>query len=130
MSGKTYNDSFLSNKSSEIAQEIAERRGLVTAKEVSKLKSKEMEPSRRKILEANTAVLKACPPSVDVYCRLMRDRGVETLIKRNTANKIIGIQFKLEDKIFKASDISRSLSANFLVTTIMKGLEKVFELSR
>jgi len=61
---------------------------------------------------------------------LMRDRGIETLIKRNNANKIIGIRFKLEDKIFKASDISRSLSANFLATTIMKSLENVFELSR
>ena len=74
---------------------------------------------REPVLTAHRAVLAQRPQGIEEYVRLMQQKGVETLLKRNEAGKLIGVQFagSSGEKI-KASDVDRSLTANRLENTL------------
>ena len=119
LQGKAYDDSYLSNRSSRQAETIALGRGLKTARQVQQEKQAEKKVIKQPILEAHRAVLTQAPKGIEEYTRLMKQKGVETLLKRNQEGKLIGVQFvgSSGEKI-KASDVDRSLTANRLEKTL------------
>lgn len=119
LTGKAYDDSFLSNRSSQAAEIIALSMGLKTARSVQEEKQAKQKQVKEGVLQAHTSVLTQRPDGIEEYTRLMQQRGVETLLKRNTEGKLIGIQFQgANGEKIKASDVHRSLSANRLEATL------------
>jgi len=94
-------------------------RGLKTARQIQQEKQAERKAIKQPILEAHRAVLTHSPNGIEEYTRLMKQKGVETLLKRNEEGKLIGVQFMAStgEKI-KASDVDRSLTANRLEKTL------------
>jgi hypothetical protein len=119
LTGKAYDDSFLSNRSSRAAETIALSMGLKTARSVQEELQAGKKQTKEVVLQAHTSVLVQRPDGIDEYTRLMQERGVETLLKRNTEGKLIGIQFQgASGEKIKASDVHRSLTANRLEATL------------
>jgi hypothetical protein len=117
--GKAYDDSFLSNRSSRSAETIALARGLKTARQVQEEKYIQQEGLREVVLKAHTSALTQRPNGIEEYTRLMKEKGVVTLLKRNADGKLIGVQFEgNQGEKIKASDVHRSLSATRLATTL------------
>jgi hypothetical protein len=133
LKGKAHKDSFLSNRSSHIAEQIALVRGLTTAREVQKEKQAEQKPIQEKVLEVHRSVLKQAPRQVEEYVHLMKERGLEVLLKRDKAGKLVGVQFemvKADDKgakgeKIKASDVHRSLSGSRLENTLAENVKTI-----
>lgn len=119
LTGKAYDDSFLSNRSSRAAETLALTWGLKTARSVQEEIQAGKKYTKEAVLRAHTSVLAQRPSGIEEYTRLMQQRGVETLLKRNSEGKLIGVQFqRASGERIKASDVHRSLSANRIEATL------------
>ncbi|MDO1451521.1 relaxase/mobilization nuclease domain-containing protein [Rhodocytophaga aerolata] len=133
LAGKAYKDSFLSNRASRLAEQIALNRGLTTAKQVQLQKQAEKKPMQEQVLKAHRAVLKQAPKDVEQYSQLMRERGLGVVLKRNKEGQLVGVQFELIDAAstgakgekIKASDVDRNLSGNRLASLLTENLKNV-----
>lgn len=124
LQGKAYDDAFLSNRSSRLAETIALARGLKTARQVQEEKQAEKKDIKASVLQAHTSVLTRFPKGIDEYSRMMLMYGIQTLLKQNEGGKLIGVQYETKGEKIKASDIHRNLSANRLDSTIQANLLK------
>ncbi len=133
LNGKAYKDSFLSNRASRLAEQIALDRGLTTAKQIQLEKQIQQEPIKEKVLEAHRAVLKQSPGRIEEYSQLMGERGLGVVLKRNKEGQLVGVQFELLSEAFKgargekikASNVHRSLSGKQLENTLLENVKTI-----
>jgi len=127
--GSCLSDSFISNRSSRVAEEIARERGFKLASEVQKEKMLQRQLENKteieKIKLLHKSILKTAPKSIDEYVSKMHSYGVKMEFKHDYKDNIVGAKFILNNKSIKASDIHRSLSGNRILETIAKNALKL-----
>jgi len=123
--GKAYQDNFLSNRSAQIAKEIAHARGLTLAQQVKTEQQRALIPKSEIILEAHRSVLSHAPRQVAEYTRLMKERGVESHLKHDSKGLLVGVTFELAGERIKASDIDRNLTGKKLELTLIRNANKL-----
>lgn len=119
--GKALNDSFISKKSQTISEEIAKGYGLLTAKEVKKIREIEIKPIKDEIKQAHNFA-KNQSKNFGEYKEMMRVKGIEVIDGINKKGELQGFKFnhKSSQMIFKASEIGKKFGAKDL---IMKGVK-------
>ena len=118
--GKAYSDSFLGRRILKVAHKTATKLGLKTVKQA---REKKMSRLKAIIEPAHKAVLKMSPKTIDEYCLLMKEKGVETKRKYSSTNKLVGLSFIVNGESIKASAINRNYSASKLAKTISQHLK-------
>lgn len=111
--GKAHSDSKIHKRAQDIAEDIAKRLGLKTAKEVQQERIKEQEAVQSKDIPQLLALLnEKCTKQAKTfteYCELMRAQGVEVLPTINASGAIQGFRLKhlQSGQNYKASEVSK-----------------------
>lgn len=111
--GKAHSDSKIHKRAQDIAEAIAKRLGLKTAKEVQQERIKEQEAVQSKDIPQLLALLnEKCTKQAKTfteYCELMRAQGVEVLPTINASGAIQGFRLKhlQSGQNYKASEVSK-----------------------
>lgn len=111
--GKAHSDSKIHKKAQDIAEDIAKRLGLKTAKEVQQERIKEQEAVQSKDIPQLLALLnEKCTKQAKTfteYCALMRAQGVEVLPTINASGAIQGfrLQHLQSGENYKASEVKK-----------------------
>lgn len=104
--GSAHDDSFISKKAQTSAEKIAKSLGLMTAKEVTKMKQEQNRPIKQEIEQANKFAMKQANTFTQ-YAEFMRTKGIEVQPTINSKGEMQG--FKLLHREsgleFKASEI-------------------------
>lgn len=111
LEGKAANDKYISNRSSRAADEIAQERQLIQARQVQIEKQLIQEKKYSRVLEAHKSVLEAKPKDLGEYTSLMKKRGYEPKIKYSKLGKPVGMQFNIGNELIKGSAIHKTMSA-------------------
>jgi hypothetical protein len=106
--GKAYKDNYISKKVQRIAESMAKARGFTTAKEIQQEREERLS---RQIKAAHGKVLPQIPKDIFDYADLMKNYGIESIMKQASNEKIVGIRFKIGKESIKASSVDRSFSA-------------------
>ena len=111
--GKAHSDSKIHKRAQDIAEDIAKRLGLKTAKEVQQERIKEQEAVQSKDIPQLLAILnEKCTKQAKTfteYCELMRTQGVEVLPTTNASGAIQGFRLKhlQSGENYKASEVKK-----------------------
>lgn len=119
MNGEVYNDSFISKKSQRVSDQLAEKHGLIRAKEVQQRNDTYKDILRDKIKTTHQEILKAKPDKLDTYIQLMASEEISVKRVRNKQNEIQGLKIEYQGFSFKASEVDRKMS--------IKNLEAAFQ---
>ena len=122
--GVAVKDTYISNKASRIAEEIAQKRGLTLAKDVQKKNILKRQNELKKeigfIKNANKEILKTHLKNINEYAKKMKEKGIDMKLKHDSKGKLVGVNFLLGEKSIKASDVGRDLSGRKITETIAK----------
>lgn len=126
---KVFDTTFMSNRSSRIAEEISKEMNFTIANSIKK-KRKHMEeyidPIRREVKEEiQTIAYKSLDESrsLDGFIYRLIKKDIDVELARNNSGKIFGVRFKYKDQVFKASDIGSQFGLN----TITKNFQEETE---
>jgi hypothetical protein len=111
LEGKAAPDTYISNKASRTADEIAQERQLIQARQVQIQNQLRLEKKYSKVYEAHKSVLKAKPKDLGEYTSMMKKHGYEPKIKYSKLGKPVGMQFKVGGELVKGSAINKLMSA-------------------
>lgn len=106
--GKARKDHFISKKVQRIAESMAKARGFTTAKEIQREREERI---KRQIIIAQGKVLPQVPKDIFAYADLMKNYGIESILKQASNEKVVGIRFKIGEESIKGSAVDRSFSA-------------------
>jgi hypothetical protein len=115
--GKAYKDNYISKKAQRIAESMAKARGFTTAKEIQQEREERLS---RQIKAAHEKVLPQIPKDIFAYADLMKNYGIESILKQASNEKVVGIRFKISKESIKASVVDRSFSASRLQKLIQE----------
>lgn len=104
--GEAHDDSFISKKSQTSAEKIAKEYGLMTAKEVAKMKQEQTKPIRQEIEQVNMFAMKQATTFTQ-YADFMRSKGIEVHPTINSKGEMQGFRLlhRSSQMEFKASEI-------------------------
>lgn len=107
--GKAVSDSFISKRSQDISEKIAQEKGLLTAKDWKKINEVTISPVKEEIKQAHDFA-KSKAHDFSQYSELMKGRGVEVVPTINKQREMQGFKFLHEQSgmTFKASDIGKN----------------------
>ncbi|WP_313139196.1 relaxase/mobilization nuclease domain-containing protein [Myroides sp.] len=105
---KALNDSFISKKSQESAEKIAQNMGLKTAKQIEQSKKTETKGLKKEI-EKSILECKAKSNNFDDFCRLMKSNGYDVKPTYNKQGVLFGMRIDNGDNSFKLSEINRNI---------------------
>ncbi len=128
--GKAYNDSFIGKRSQLAAENVANKMGLTTAKEVQLEKELDTIHVRHEIRNTHKRVMEdQRPKTLDDYMKAMKAQKVEVIPSVNRANKLQGFRFGYQGHNFKASEVHRSMSGGKILGKLSqnKGMVKPIE---
>lgn len=108
--GKAYNDSYISKKTQNIADEIAQERGLTRASLVKEFNKEMTKDLRQQIFDKHKAVLEHRPKDFKSYSELMQSSGVKVVPTINKAKQLQGYRLEFNGHSFKASEVHRSMT--------------------
>jgi hypothetical protein len=126
--GKAYNDQYISNRASDVAQTIAKEMGLTTAREIQQAKQQQKQmkhPQMARIKElANFTLEQRETRCLDKFISEFNQKGTQEGLRvqayLNKQGNFQGLQFYAGDIKFKASEIDRNLSKQNLGNIIEK----------
>lgn len=113
--GEAASDSYIGKKSQRIADEIAQERGLVRAKQVEQQKQASLQPLKEQIRQTHGEVMKRQPASFEAYSKAMSVQGVEVQPTINRQGQLQGFRVVAEGQSLKASQIGKPLSLKRLL---------------
>ncbi|MBB4808315.1 hypothetical protein HNP38_003662 [Chryseobacterium defluvii] len=107
--GKAVSDSFISKRSQDISEKIAQEKGLLTAKDWKKINEVTISPVKEEIKQAHDFA-KSKAHDFSQYSELMKGRGVEVIPAINKQGEMQGFKFLHPHSglCFKASDIGKN----------------------
>lgn len=115
-------DHFIGKKAQWAAHRVAEKHGLISAKQLMINKVKEAEkspekPIKKKIYEKHLAVMESRPLNFKSYMTAMKDKGVFFLPTFTKKGELQGFKVKYNEfqEVFKASEIHKSMGLNSLL---------------
>lgn len=114
--GKAVSDSFISKRSQDISERIAQEKGLLTAKDWKKINEVTISPVKEEIKQAHDFA-KSKVHDFTQYSELMKSRRVEILPTINKQGEMQGFKFLHEQSAmtFKASDIGKNTGVKDLL---------------
>ena len=114
--GKAVSDSFISKRSQDISERIAQEKGLLTAKDWKKINDVTISPVKEEIKQAHDFA-KSKAHDFSQYSELMKSRGVQVLPTINKQGEMQGFKFLHEQSAmtFKASDIGKNTGVKDLL---------------
>lgn len=119
--GKAVSDSFISKRSQDISEKIAQEKGLLTAKDWKKINDLTLAPVKEEIKQAHQ-FSKIRSGNFQDYSDLMKSKGVEVLPTINKQGNIQGFKLTHEQSglTFKASDIGKNMGIKDLLQNQVK----------
>lgn len=114
--GKAVSDSFISKRSQDISEKIAQEKGLLTAKDWKKVNDLTILPVKEEIKQAHDFA-KSKAHDFSQYSELMKGRGVEVIPTINKQGEMQGFKFLHPHSglSFKASDIGKNTGVKDLL---------------
>lgn len=123
--GAAYNDSFISNRTAKVAEEIALDRGLKTARDVQMQKLESNKDIREEIKHRHKATMETKPRNLNEYIETMRANKVSVEVVQSKTGKVSGLRMEFQGNKFKASEIDRKLSFDNLMKEISQPIKIV-----
>lgn len=119
--GKAVSDSFISKRSQDISEKIAQEKGLLTAKDWKKINEVTISPVKEEIKQAHDFA-KSKAHDFGQYSVLMKSRGVEVIPTINKKGEMQGFKFLHEQSAmtFKASEIGKNAGVKDLLQNRVK----------
>ncbi len=108
---KAYEDSFISNRTSKVAEEIANEMSLTLANDIHK-------ELRNTIKEISDKALSVCKTYKEYKDFLANDEIEVIPVKRKESSDVYGHKLKYKDRTYKASYIHRSMSFNKIINQL------------
>lgn len=121
--GKAADDTFISNKASRAAEQIAKERNMKLAGDIWKEKQKRQHNQYKKVYEAHKEVIKDAD-ALSGYTNRMERKGYRPHFKQSKTGKIVGVQFPVNGKMVKGSAIHRSMSGGNIEKAIYLNRDK------
>ena len=114
--GKAVSDQFISKRSQKISERVAKDRGLLTAKEWTKINDQTLSPVKEEIKQAHSFA-KNNSQSYEQYKELMQNRGVKVVDTINKSGELQGfkVTHKSSDLTFKASKVGKNVGVKDLI---------------
>ena len=114
--GKAVSDQFISKRSQEISERVAKDRGLLTAKEWTKINDQTLSPVKEEIKQAHSFA-KNNSQSYEQYKELMQNRGVKVVDTINKSGELQGfkVTHKSSDLTFNASKVGKNVGVKDLL---------------
>lgn len=119
MQGNAHKDNFIGKRAQRSAEQIAERLGLTTAKEIQKNKELSFEPNikaiRKEIQQAFNQAKQE--PDFASFCSKMKSQGIEVREIHNSGGKLQGLRYvhSKSRADLKASEVGKEFGAKTLV---------------
>lgn len=119
MQGNAHKDNFIGKRAQRSAEQIAERLGLTTAKEIQKNKELSFEPNikaiRKEIQQAFNQAKQE--PDFASFCSKMKSQGIEVREIHNSGGKLQGLRYvhSKSGADLKASEVGKEFGAKTLV---------------
>lgn len=119
--GKAVSDSFISKRSQDISEKIAQEKGLLTAKDWKKINEVTISPVKEEIKQAHDFA-KSKAHDLQQYSELMKSRGVEVIPTINKQGVMQGFKLHHEQSAmtFKASEIGKNTGVKDLLQNKVK----------
>jgi ferritin-like protein len=119
--GKAVSDSFISKRSQDISEKIAQEKGLLTAKDWKKINEVTISPVKEEIKQAHDFA-KTKAHDFQQYSELMKSKGVEVIPTINKQGSMQGFKLHHEQSamIFKASEIGKNTGVKDLLQNKVK----------
>lgn len=119
--GKAVSDSFISKRSQDISEKIAQEKGLLTAKDWKKINEVTISPVKDEIKQAHDFA-KSKAHDFGQYSELMKSRGVEVIPTINKQGTMQGFKLYHEQSAmtFKASEIGKNTGVKDLLQNKVK----------
>lgn len=108
LKGNALNDSFISKKAQDSAEQIAKSMGLKSAKEIELSKKTETKGLKKEI-EKSILECKAKSNSFDGFFGLMKSKGYDVKPSYNKQGVMFGMRIDSGDYSFKLSEINRNI---------------------
>jgi DNA-binding transcriptional MerR regulator len=119
MQGNAHKDNFIGKRAQRSAEQIAERQGLTTARDIQKNKELSAEPNikaiRREIQQAFNQAKQE--PDFASFCSKMKSQGIEVREIHNSGGKLQGLRYvhSKSGADLKASEVGKEFGAKTLV---------------
>lgn len=119
MQGNAHKDNFIGKRAQRSAEQIAERLGLTTARDIQKNKELSFEPNikaiRKEIQQAFNQAKQA--PDFKSFCDKMKSQGIEVREIHNSGGKLQGLRYvhSKSGADLKASEVGKEFGAKTLV---------------
>lgn len=124
--GKAFDDAFISNRSAHLAEEIAQERGLTTAREVQQNKLESTKDVREEIQKRHAKAMESRPKNMEEYSKLMKGQGVNVdIVKSEKTGKVSGLRFEFEGNTLKGSEVARKMSFEGILKEINQPIKIV-----
>jgi len=119
--GKAVSDSFISKRSQDISEKIAQEKGLLTAKDWKKVNDLTILPVKEEIKQTHDFA-KSKAHNFSQYSEFMKGRGVEVIPTINKQGNMQGFKLHHEQSgmTFKASDIGKNTGIKDLLQNRVK----------
>ena len=119
--GKAVSDSFISKRSQDISEKIAQKKGLLTAKDWKKINEVTISPVKDEIKQAHDFAKSKVQDFLQ-YSELMKSRGVEVIPSINKQGVMQGFKLHHEQSglTFKASEIGKNTGVKDLLQNKVK----------
>lgn len=117
--GKAYKDSFIGKRSQQRAHEVAREMGLTTARDIQYQRLDKVKQIRNEIKQVHEEVIQSeRPKSLNIYIKLMEERGIKVIPSINRQQKLQGFRFEFKGQNLKGSEVHRSMSGGKIVAQI------------
>lgn len=119
MQGNAHKDNFIGKRAQRSAEQIAERLGLTTARDIQKNKELSLEPNikaiRKEIQQAFNQAKQE--PDFASFCSKMKSKGIEVREIHNSGGKLQGLRYvhSKSGADLKASEVGKEFGAKTLV---------------
>lgn len=124
--GIAYKDNFIGKKSQNIAEELARTYKLEVAQDIQR----QNELSIKQHIEmAHEVVIKQKPKSIDKYAEMMREKGIQTHMKRAKDGRVVGVKFQVGKQMINGSSVSKLLSAMNIQKTLFNIAKRIISSS-
>lgn len=125
--GQAYNDSYISNRSAQMAEEIAIQRNLTTARQVQETHKLNNKHTIDEIKARHEITMKHKPQNLNDYIELMKASKVNVHVVKSKTGRVSGLRMEFAGQSFKASEIDRNLSFKRLSEQIERIAPKIAE---
>lgn len=128
--GNAANDSFIGKRSQRIADEIAQERQLVRAREVGERKQALLSPLKAQVREIHRQVLESRPANFQGYVAAMQAQGVAVRETINKQGERQGYRIEAQGVSLKASEVGKEMSLKRIEPQFAKNAEQAQQISR